>query len=101
MSEEIDVSKPPPSDACPFCSRTKIYGKPNKDEIEPSQFFLDMIHSDVLNLYLLSYLGCKYYISFLNGYDKTSEIILYSSKYGVLSAFNLFRKRNQFRETRI
>ena len=96
MSNEIDLSKPLSTDACLSCFKAKMHVEPHQDKIEPSQFPLDLIHSDVSDLYPHYCFGAKYYIIFRDDYDKTSEVVLLSSKDGVLLAFNLFRKRNQF-----
>lgn len=60
-----------------------------------------MIHSDVSDLYLPSCSRAKYYVTFFGDYDKTSKVILFSSQNGILSAFDLFWKRNQFGKARI
>lgn len=101
MSKRIDLSKPPPTDACLPCSQAKMHVEPHKDKIEPGKYFLDLIHSDVSGPYIQSCSGAKYYVTFLDDYDKTSEFILLSSKDGVLAAFDLFRKRNKHGENRI
>ena len=101
MLNGIDLSKPLPINACFSCSRAKMYIEPHQDKIEPGQFLLDLIYSDVSGPYPPSCSGAKYYVTFLDDYDKTSEVVLLSSKDGVLSAFDLFRKRNQFGEARI
>lgn len=66
--------------------------------IEPGQFLLDQIHSDVSSSYLSSYLEAKYYVIFLENYDKTSKVVLFLNKVRVLSVFDLFWKRNQYRK---
>ena len=96
MSEVINLSKPPSTDACFSYSQAKIHVKPNQDKIELGQFFLDPIHSNILGPYLPSCLGAKYYVTFVDNYDITSKVILLSSKDGVLSDFDLFQKHNQF-----
>ena len=98
MSEGIDLSKPPPTDACPPCSKAKMHVEPHQDKIEPGQFLLDLIHSDVSGPYLPSCSRAKYYVTFLDDYDKTSEVVLISSKDRELSPFDFFQKRDQFGE---
>lgn len=90
MSNGIELAKSLPTDTCFFCSKAKIHIESNQDKIKPSQFLLDLIHSDVSSSYLLNCLGAKYYVTFLDNYNKTSEVILLLSKDGVLSTFNLF-----------
>lgn len=75
--------------------------EPYKDNIEPGLQPLNVIHSDVSSLYILNCSGTKYYVPFFDDYDKTSEVILLSSKDGVLAAFDLFRKCNQYGENSI
>lgn len=48
-----------------------------------------------------NYLGTKYYVIFLDDYDKTLEGVLLSSKDRVLSAFDLFWKCNKYEKARI
>lgn len=90
MSEGIDSSKPLTTDVCPPSSQAKMHVESHKDNIEPGLHLLDLIHSDVSSLYIQSCSGAKYYVTFLDDYDKTSEVILLSSKNGVLAAFDLF-----------
>ncbi len=98
MSNRIDLSISPPTDACFPCSKAKMHVQPHQDKIKPGQFLLDLIHSDVSGPYPPSCSGAKNYATFFDDYDKTSEVVLLSSKDGVLSAFDLFRKCNQFGE---
>ena len=59
---------------------------------------MDLIKSKISSPYLESYSRAKYYITFLNDYDKTSEVVLFLSKNGVLITFDLFQKCNQVRK---
>ena len=101
MSEGIDLSKPPPTDACPPCSQAKMKTEPHKDKIEAGQYPLDLINSNVSGPYIWSCSGAKYYVTFLDNYDKTLEVILFSSKNGILTSFDLFQKHNKHGENHI
>lgn len=90
MSNRIDLSKPLPIGACFPCSKAKMHIKPYQDKIELDQILLDLIHSDVSSPYLSICLGAKYYITYLDDYNKTSKVVLLSRKDGVLSVFDLF-----------
>ena len=90
MSHKIDLLKPLPTDACFLCSKAKMHTKPYQDKIELGQFLLNLIHIDVSGPYSPSFLEAKYYVIFLDDYNKTSEVIPLSSKDRVLSAFDLF-----------
>lgn len=90
MSEGIDLSKLPLVDVCLFCSKAKMHVKPYKDKIKPGQYLLDLIYSNVFGPYIPSCFGVKYYVTFFDNYDKTLEVILLSSKDGVLAAYDLF-----------
>ncbi len=49
-----------PTDACPPCSKAKMHVEPNQDKLEPGQFLLDVIYSEVSDPYLPSCSGAKY-----------------------------------------
>lgn len=72
-----------------------MHVKPYQDKIKPGQYLLDLIHSDVSTSDLQSCFRAKYYVIFLDDYDKTSKVILLFSKNRVLAAFDLFWKRNK------
>lgn len=101
MSEGINLSKPPPTDVCPPYSQAKMHIEPHKNKIEPGQYPLDLIYSDVSGPYIWNCFEAKYYVTFLDNYDKTSKVILLSSKDGILAAFDLFCKQNKHRSNRI
>ncbi len=101
MSEEIDSSKSPQVDVYSPCSKAKMHVEPHKDKIELGQYILDLIHSDVPDSYILRCSWAKYYVTILDNYNKNSEVVLLSSKDGVLAAFDLFRKQNEHRDNRI
>ena len=59
----------------------------HKDPIQPGKAPLDLIHSDVHGPFSQSYDGAKYIVSFLDDWDKSSDIILLGGKFDVLAAF--------------
>lgn len=87
MSKEIDVLKPPLINICSLCSEDKLYIDPYKVKIKPSKHLWDLIYSDVSDLYIWNFSMVKYYITFLDNYNKTLEVVLLSSKNEVLAAF--------------
>ena len=93
MSKEIDFSKLPPNDICIPCAKTGMKVKTHKDYIQPGRAFLDLIHSDIYGPFLKSDDGAKYFVTFLNDWDKASDIVLLRGKSDVLAAFQLFQRR--------
>lgn len=69
MPKGIDLSKPPPTDACPPCVKIGMKVETHKDPIEPGKAFLDLIHSNVHGHFPQSYDGVKYVVSFLEDRD--------------------------------
>lgn len=98
MSEEINLLKPSSRDAYPLYYKAKMHFESHLVKIESGQFLLNLIYSDVSGPYWPSCSGAKYYVTFLNNYDKTFKVILLLSKNRVLSAFELFWKCNQLGE---
>ena len=98
ISNGIDSSKPSPIEAYFPCSKAKIYIQPYQNKIELGQFSIDLIKSKISSPYHESYSRAKYYITFFDDYDKTSEVVLFSSKDGVLLTFDLFQKCNQVKK---
>ena len=92
MSEEIDFFKPPSIDVYPLCSQATIHIEPNKDKIEPGQYLLDLIYSDISGPYICNCPRAKYYVTFFDDFDKASKFILLFSNNRVLAAFDSFCK---------
>ncbi len=65
-----------------------------KNKIEPDEYLLNLIYSDIFGFYIQTYSRYKYYVIFLDNYDKTSEVILLLSKDGVLANFYLFQNKS-------
>ena len=73
-----------------------MHVEPHKDRIEPDQYPLDLIHSNISGPYIWICSGPKYFVNFFDNYDKISEVIILSSKDRVLAAFDLLCKRNKY-----
>lgn len=95
MSKGIDLSKPPPSDACGPCAKTGMKVESHKDPVQPGKAPLDLVYSDVHGPFPESYDGAKYFVSFLDDWDKSSDIILLGGKSDALAAFQLFQRRHE------
>ena len=73
----------------------------HKDPIQHGKAPLDLIHSDVHGPFLESYYGAKYFVSFLDDWDKSLDIILLGGKCDALAAFQLFQRRHKKRDQRV
>ena len=91
MSKGIDLSKYPPADTCGPCAKTGIKVESYKVPVQSSQAVLDLIYSGVLGPFIESYDGAKYFVTFLDNWDKLSDIILLAGKSEVLAIFQLFQ----------
>lgn len=67
----------------------------HRDPIQPGKAPLDLIHSDVHGPFPESYDGAKYFVSFLDDWGKSSDIILLGGKSDALAAFQLFQRRHE------
>ena len=101
MSKGIDLSKPPPADACPPFTRSGMKVETHKDPIQPGKAPLDLIYSDVHGLFPYSYDRAKYFVSFLDDWDKSSDIIVLGGKSDALAAFPLFQLRHERGDQRV
>lgn len=52
MLQGIDLSKPPPIHIYSHCSQAKMHVESHKDRIEPDQYSLDLIYSNVSGHYI-------------------------------------------------
>lgn len=86
MSKDINLFKPPSLDACRSCVKTRKKVKSHKDPVELNKSHLDIV-SDVHRQFLKSYNDSKYFVSFLDDWDKSSNIILFNRKSDTLVAF--------------
>ncbi len=80
MLEKIDLSKSPPTVACLFCFKNRIYFELHQHKIIEEQYPLDLIHHYIFGYYLQSCSEAKYYMTFVDNYDKMSEIVSFSVK---------------------
>lgn len=86
MSEEIDLSKPPPNDACIPCTIATLQSEPHKGTIEPGKHFLDLVHSDVVGPLQIAHTGARYAVTFLDDFHKVSEVYFLKEKADVFKA---------------
>lgn len=105
MSEGIDLSKPPPLDACIPCTIATLQSKPHKSTIEPGKHFLDLVHSDIIGPLQISYTGARYAITFLDDYHKASKVYFLKEKADAFKAVQQYcnhyeRGDNQIRRLR-
>ena len=54
MSESIDLSQPPPSNACILCARGTLQVETHIDPSLPGQGRLDLVYSDVIGSFPLT-----------------------------------------------
>lgn len=90
-----DFFKLPLNDTCILCAKTGIKVESYKDHIQPKKASLDLIHNNVFGLFPLNYDGIKYFITFLDNYNKALDIILPKRKSNVFVAFQLFQHRHK------
>lgn len=65
MSKGINLLKSLLTDACSLYSKAKIHVESHQDKIEPGQYLLDLIYSDISSPYLQSCSEAKYCVIFL------------------------------------
>lgn len=80
MSEGIDLSKPPPSDACVPCTISSLQTEPHKLFIEPGKHFLELVHSNLIGPLDTAYSGARYAVTFLEDFHKGSMIYFLTQK---------------------
>lgn len=99
MSKGIDLSKPPPTDACPPCAKTGMKLETHKDpiEFEPGKAPLDLAHSDVHGPFPQSYDGAKYFVIFLDDWEYHSAKGERLMPWLLLSFFQRRHERGDFR----
>lgn len=89
MSEGIDLSKTPPSDACIPCTVASLQTEPHKSFIEPGKHFLELVHSDLIEPLDTAYSGARYAVTFLEDFHKGSTICFLTQKSDVLPSLRL------------
>lgn len=87
MSKNIDFSKLPLNNACIPYTKTVIKVKTHKDYIQPRRALFDPIHGDIHGPFSSSYNGRKYFVAFLDNWDKASDIVLLEGKSDIFAAF--------------
>ena len=97
MSKGIDLSKPPPSDACGPYAKTGMKVESYKNLVQPGKAPLDLVYNNVHGPFRESYNGAQYFVSFLDDWDKSSDIIFLGGKSDALAAFQLFQQRHKRR----
>ena len=92
MSVGMDLSIPPPKDACEPCSIANMKVETHKRHIAPGRWENDLIHSDLQGPFKSSHDGYKWMVTFLDDYILRSGVYFLSNKDGptVLAAFKSF-----------
>ncbi len=90
MSDGMDLSLPPPSDACISCAHGTLQVEPHTDLPIPSQRRLDLVHSNVIGLFLPAINGARYLVSLLDDDTKNQRLVFsnenprYSKHFGTI-----------------
>ncbi len=95
MSEGIDLSQPPPSDACIPCARGTLQVETHIDPPFPGQGRLDVVHSDVIGPFPPTSNGTRYVVTFLDDDTKESEVDFLQRKSEVFQAFQRYLAPNE------
>lgn len=95
MSDGMNLSLPPPSDACIPCARGTLQVETHIDAPIPSQGRLDLVHSDVIGPFPPAVNGAQYVVSFLDDDTKKSKVSFLKRKSEVLQAFRNYLTRNK------
>ena len=74
MSDGIDLSLLPPSDACIPCTRGTLEVEPHTDSPISGQERLHLIHRDEIRSFPPAINGAQYFVSFLDDDTKESEV---------------------------
>lgn len=91
IAKSIDLSKSSPSDTCGPYTKTEIKVESHKAAIQLGKALLDLVYSNVYRLFPEGYDSAKYFIGFLDDWNKLFNIILLSRKSDILVAFQLFQ----------
>ena len=84
MSDGIDLSLPPPSDACISCARGTLQVEPHTDSPISGQRRLDLVNSDVIGSFPPAINGARYLVFLLDDDTKKSEVSFLKRKSKVL-----------------
>lgn len=101
MSQGMDLTKPPPKDACEPCAIAQTTVEPHKAPMEPGKHPLDLIHSDVQGPFKEAPNGAKYLVTFHCDFERRSHVALLRAKSGVFQAFQNYKKQNEYGDRRI
>ncbi len=80
MSEGIDLSQLPPSDACILCAHGTLQVETHIDSPLPGQERLDLVYSNVIGPFPPTSNGKRYAVTFLNDDTKASEVDFFRRK---------------------
>ena len=88
----MDLTIPPPTDACEPYSIANIKVETHKRHIEPGRWENNLIHSNIQGPFPTSHDGYRWIITFLDDKTLRSTVAFLSNKEGptVLGAFKLF-----------
>lgn len=91
ISRSIDLSKSSPSNTCRPYTKTEIKVESYKAPIQLGKTPLDLVYNNVYRLFPRGYDNAKYFIGFLDDWNKLSDIILLDKKSDTLVTFQLFQ----------
>ena len=74
---------------------TKGKASEYKSYIYFKKYLLDLVHSNIIRPFNYSYKGEKYFITFLNNYNKRLEMEILESKSNIYSTYQRFIARNK------
>ena len=96
MSKGIDLTKAPKAkDPCEPCTITKGKAGEHKSRIRPGRCPLDLVHSDITGPFDRGCKGGKYFITFLDDFDKRSKVEILESKSDAYAVYLRFAARNE------
>ena len=101
MSEGIDLSKPPLSNACIPCTVASLRTEPHKDFIELGKQFLELVHSNLIGPLETAYSEAKYAVTFLEDFHKGLIIYFLTQKSDVFKAAKQYCLQFERRDSRI
>lgn len=97
LSKGMDLTKKVVgTEPCAPCAIKKAKNAPHKSHIRPGERSNDLIHSDICGpITPRGFGGGKYFITFLDDYDKRSEVEVIERKSDAFAAFKRFQLRNE------
>ncbi len=94
MSESMNLSQPPSSDACIPCARSTLQVETHIDPPLPGQGRLDLVYSNVIGPFPPASNRTRYVVTFLDDDTKESEVDFLRRKSEVFQAFQHYLARN-------